>query len=210
MHAGQHVTLTREGLPSDVFPRQKQALCLSERAKGTLVSGPRLIQRHPQHGTGWLLPSTPSHQVRTDTAGCRRLPAAPWGSTVPLEFSRSSRNWSLIDKSPRHHHEPPGSAAAATTRTAPRPPRTFVQPVAEAVVNHTFLASGDHADGLLPDVRAVVDIVLKDKYLIGKRKKTHINQGSGYRVFLKAQTGHLVGIFLVHLFDRTSLKIPWG
>lgn len=51
-----------------------------------------------------------------------------------------------------------------------RPPCTFVQPVAEAIVNHAFLPSGDHADGLLPDVRAVVDVVFKDKYLIGKRK----------------------------------------
>ena len=63
------------------------------------------------------------------------------------------------------------AVAAAPTGTAPRPPRTFVQPVAEAVVNHAFLPSGDHADGLLPDVRTVVDIVFKDKYLIGKRKK---------------------------------------
>lgn len=77
MHAGQHVTLTREGLPSDVFPRQKQALCLSERAKGTLVSGPCLFRSHPQHGTGWPVPSTPGHQVRTDTAGCLLLPGAP-------------------------------------------------------------------------------------------------------------------------------------
>ena len=102
------------------------------------------------------------------------------------------------------------AAAAATTGTAPHSPRTFVQPVTEAVVNHTFLASGDHADGLLPDVRAVVDIVLKDKYLIGKRKKTHINQGSGYRVFLKAQISHLVSIFLVRLFDRTRVSRSLG
>lgn len=107
MHAGQHVTLTWEGLPSDVFPRQKQAPRLSEREQGTLVSGPYLLQGHPQHGTGWWVPSTPGHQVRTDTAGCCQLPAAPRGSTVPLEFSQSSRNWSLTDKSPRHHHELP-------------------------------------------------------------------------------------------------------
>lgn len=52
------------GLPSDVFPGQNQVLRLSEREQGTLESGPCLFRSHPQHGTGWWVPSTPGHQVR--------------------------------------------------------------------------------------------------------------------------------------------------
>lgn len=49
---------------------------------------------------------------------------------------------------------------------------TFVQPVAEAVVDDVLLPRGDHADGLLPDVGAVVDVVLKDKYLFGRTEQS--------------------------------------
>lgn len=47
---------------------------------------------------------------------------------------------------------------------------TFIQPVTEAVVDHTLLPCRDHSDCLLPNMCAVVDVVLKDKYLIWKEE----------------------------------------
>lgn len=61
---------------------------------------------------------------------------------------------------------------------APHPPLTFVQPVAQAVVDHALLPSGDHADGLLPHMRTVVDVVLKDEDLVGKRRKPRELRGA--------------------------------
>lgn len=43
---------------------------------------------------------------------------------------------------------------------------TFIQPVAEPIENNTFLFCGDHSDGLFPHMGTVIDVILKDKYLI--------------------------------------------
>lgn len=65
---------------------------------------------------------------------------------------------------------------------------TFVQPVTETVVDHAFLPSRHHTNGLLPDVCAVVDVVFKDKYLIGKRENTVLtNEVAINRVLVRNQ-----------------------
>lgn len=61
----------------------------------------------------------------------------------------------------------------------PTPPLTFVQPVAEAVEDHALLPRGHHADGLLADVRAVVDVVFKDKYLVWREENQAVRQRGG-------------------------------
>lgn len=64
---------------------------------------------------------------------------------------------------------------------------TFIQPVAEAVVNDALLPSRDDADGLLPDVCTVVDVVFKDKYLVREEKNTALTQKVAIkRVLLKS------------------------
>lgn len=64
-----------------------------------------------------------------------------------------------------------------TAPTARRPrPLTFIQPIAEAVVDHALLPRGHHADGLLAHVRAVVDVVFKDKYLVWRKETRALNK----------------------------------
>lgn len=46
-----------------------------------------------------------------------------------------------------------------------QPSLTFIQPVAEAVEDHTLLAGGDQADGTALHGGPVVDVVLEDEDL---------------------------------------------
>ena len=61
---------------------------------------------------------------------------------------------------------------------------TFIQPVAEPIENNTFLSCGDHSDGLFPHMGTVIDVILKDKYLIWreKEKENSIKQWLHYKM----------------------------
>lgn len=65
-------------------------------------------------------------------------------------------------------------------------------------------------DGLLPDMREVVDIVFKDKYLIGKRKKHSINQRSGYKQGVLKTPNQPFGVHFPSAFICQGSQDPLG
>lgn len=79
---------------------------------------------------------------------------------------------------------------------------TFIQPVTEAIVDHALLTCRHHSDCLLPNVCTVVDVVLKDKYLIWKEEIiAEIKQGVGLGV-LKFESARLLFPCCAYLIEQ--------